>query len=220
MVCGNGNGYMSFAESNGLNGFAKIGRNAWTNFAEHRQTFRTFSSNFACHKKFSGSILSLAPSWATAIITLPYKSTLPVRSHTGEYWLIYRGPGILAVVWIWFGFYPTALSKLSLFLSLLTRHLSSLLTRRGGWGRSQKIPPRDSLVLYKSLNTLRATPMLQVQLLTHQNFSSTKWIKYFCCYHASHQWLNIIANCRKNKKKNFHHLFKAAPSPESCARCF
>ncbi len=47
MVCGNGNSRMIFAESNGSNGFAKIGRNAWTNFAKHRQTFRTFTSNFA-----------------------------------------------------------------------------------------------------------------------------------------------------------------------------
>jgi len=67
---------------------------------------------------------------------------------TRECWMIYRGPGFLAVVW--FGsscpFPPSPVSKLD------RRHTR----RRGGrgWARSRIIRLQESLVLYKSFNTL------------------------------------------------------------------
>jgi hypothetical protein len=68
-----------------------------------------------------------------------------------------RGLGFLADVL--FGSYHALLppfSKLCLFLSLPVCCQSSLLTREGerGWGRSQIIQGRESLVLYNPLTTL------------------------------------------------------------------
>ncbi len=73
-----------------------------------------------------------------------------------EYWMIYRGPGFLSVVW--FGSNPSPLSSaccLSFPIFLCVAH--RLLTGEGrgwrGWGRSQIIRRRESPV-YKSFNTL------------------------------------------------------------------
>ncbi len=72
--------------------------------------------------------------------------------------MIYSGAGFLAVVW--FGRFPLppSVSKLSLFLRLPVSRRSSLLTGDGrggrGWGRSQILRRRESLVLYKPYNTL------------------------------------------------------------------
>jgi hypothetical protein len=71
--------------------------------------------------------------------------------------LIYRGPGFLAV--ISFGsfartFPPPSVSKLSLFFNLPVWRRSSFLTGRGGGGEEQIIRRQESLVLYKSFNTL------------------------------------------------------------------
>ncbi len=69
-----------------------------------------------------------------------------------EYWMIYRGPDFLAV--LWFGSSPVI--KMSLFLSLPVCRRSSLRRERGwkGLERSQIIRRRESLVIYKSFNTL------------------------------------------------------------------
>jgi hypothetical protein len=78
-----------------------------------------------------------------------------------EYWMIYRRPGFLAVVW--FGSSPLPISKLSLFLGLPVCRPSSLLTGEGrerGWARNQIIRPRESLALYKSFNCFWSTPTL------------------------------------------------------------
>jgi len=58
-----------------------------------------------------------------------------------EYWMIYRGPGFLAVC---------------LFLSLPTVSPVELTDERGGsgWARSHFREPRESLVLYKSFSNL------------------------------------------------------------------
>jgi hypothetical protein len=78
--------------------------------------------------------------------SLMYKTRLETPS---EYWMIYRGPGFLAVVWFGTSSVPSPVSKLSLFLSLPVCRRSILLTRKGGReGR------RKSRVLYKSFNTL------------------------------------------------------------------
>ncbi len=58
---------------------------------------------------------------------------LKVRESTKEYWMIYRGPRFLAVVW--FGsqptpFHPLPVSKLSLFLTLPVYR-----RQPRGWGR-------------------------------------------------------------------------------------
>ncbi len=59
---------------------------------------------------------------------------------------------------------PTPVSKLSLFLSLPVCRRSSLLTGEGGrgWERSQIIRRRESLVIYKSFNTLRSQALPDV----------------------------------------------------------
>jgi hypothetical protein len=74
---------------------------------------------------------------------------------TREYWIIYRGLGFLTVVW--FGSYPTfspsPISKPNRrYADRLEREME-LANGRGvsGWGRSQIIQRRESLVLYKSL---------------------------------------------------------------------
>jgi hypothetical protein len=66
--------------------------------------------------------------------------------------MIYRGPGFLAIVW--FGSSPT---PLPLSCQRIVSLPSLLVTdgREGrGWGRSQIIRRRESLVLYKSFNNL------------------------------------------------------------------
>ncbi len=55
---------------------------------------------------------------------------------------------------------PSPVCQLSLFLSLLVSRRSSFLTRRDG-GRSQIIRRLESLVLYKSFNTLCSKPSCQ-----------------------------------------------------------
>jgi hypothetical protein len=78
--------------------------------------------------------------------------------RTREYWMIYRWPVFLAVVWFGSSLTPSppAVSKLSLFLSLPVCRRLSIITGEGGgrWGRSQIIRRRESLVLHKSFNTL------------------------------------------------------------------
>ncbi len=76
-----------------------------------------------------------------------------------EYWMIYRGPGFLSIVWFCSSHVPppSPASKLSLFLRLPGCCRSSLLTGEGGTGgpvKSQIIRRRECLVLYKSFNTL------------------------------------------------------------------
>ncbi len=72
-----------------------------------------------------------------------------------EYWMIFRGPGFLAVVC--FGSSPTP-SQLSQEARTATRRKSEKERqladgrRGGGWGRNQIIWQRESLVLYKSMN--------------------------------------------------------------------
>ncbi len=72
-----------------------------------------------------------------------------------EYWMIYRGPVFLAVVW--FGSSPTPLppsvSKISQPFCVSTIELTD--GREGkGWESSQTTRQWESLVLYISLNTL------------------------------------------------------------------
>ncbi len=69
--------------------------------------------------------------------------------------MIYRGPDFLAVIWLHPHPPPYPVGQLSLFLSLPVRRMSRLLAGEDGrgWGRSQIIRLRESLVLYKSFNT-------------------------------------------------------------------
>ncbi len=70
--------------------------------------------------------------------------------HSREYWMIYRGPGLLAVVWL--SCTPSAVSNLYLFLSLPVYRQSSLLlgeVGERGWARSWIIRRRESPALYK-----------------------------------------------------------------------
>ncbi len=77
--------------------------------------------------------------------------------YTKEYWVIYRGPGFLAVVW--FGSAPTHFHPLFRQQVIFLSQFScvppyELNNGRGGegegrgWARSQIIRPRESLALY------------------------------------------------------------------------
>ncbi len=80
---------------------------------------------------------------------------------TREYWMIYRGPGFLAVVW--FGsssllppFPAFCLQVVSLSQPFWVSPVSSLLTGGGGrgWSRSEITRRRESLVFYKAFITI------------------------------------------------------------------
>ncbi len=87
-------------------------------------------------------------------------SMVVVHIHTRrKCWMIYRVPGFLAVVW--FGSSPTLfpLSRQQVVSLSPSSYVSPVEpTHWGGggmwWGRSQIIRRRESLVLYKSFNTL------------------------------------------------------------------
>jgi hypothetical protein len=84
-----------------------------------------------------------------------------------EYWMIHRGPGFLAVVW--FGSSPSpppsSVSKFSIVLSLPVG-LTDGEEGGKGVGRSQIIRWRESLVLYRSSNTLWVSPKFTTIILT------------------------------------------------------
>ncbi len=91
------------------------------------------------------------------------KTSLYTLSAVGrEYWVIYRGPGFLAV--LWFGSSPTPFPlsfrsasclSFSVFLCVADQACWRPTGERGrGWARSRIIRPQESLVFYKSFNTL------------------------------------------------------------------
>ncbi len=89
------------------------------------------------------------------------RRSVPVHSHSAslrEHWMIYRGPGFLAVVWFGSLPNPSPLSNLSLFLSIpACRAGRAYCWEKGGrkgWRRSKIIRLCESLVLYKSSSTL------------------------------------------------------------------
>ncbi len=99
------------------------------------------ASVFAVHRseclKFGICLLSVCPSAC-------------LIGHNREYWIIYRGPGLLAVVWL--SCTPSAVSNLSLLLSLPVYRQSSLLLGEvgvRGWARSWIILRRERPALYK-----------------------------------------------------------------------
>ncbi len=83
------------------------------------------------------------------------KTSTTVDDYTREYWMIYRGPGFLAVVW--FGSSPTPFPPhVSLSQSSCVTTVEHTDRRGGGgrgWARSQVMRPRKILAL-KSFNTL------------------------------------------------------------------
>ncbi len=106
----------------------------------------------------------------------PLGTTVCAWVHTREYWMIYRRPGFLAVVW--FGSSPTPLSheQVSLFLSLPVCCRSSLLTgegERGGRGTWTKLYDREKA--WHSINqSILSGPQSLVtplQVTFHQGFS-------------------------------------------------
>jgi hypothetical protein len=87
-----------------------------------------------------------------------------LKIYDREYWMIYRGTGFLAVIWLCSTPHqlPPSLSRqqvVSLFLSLPVCRRSSLYwwEREKGCAQSLVIRPQGSLVLYKSFNTLWST---------------------------------------------------------------
>ncbi len=83
-----------------------------------------------------------------------------------EYWMIYRGPGILAVLWFGSSATPSpfsrqqvvSLSHSSFFFSLSPVELTIFRRRKGRVGKIPIIRPRESLVFCKSFNTLCGCP--------------------------------------------------------------
>ncbi len=96
-----------------------------------------------------------------------------------EYWMVYRGPGFLAVIWV--GSSPTPppspVSKLERRRTGRLRKRAKLPTEEGG-KRAGEEPnrrrPRESLVLYKSVNTLCLPVYLLVIFLTNA-FCQDSW---------------------------------------------
>jgi hypothetical protein len=88
-----------------------------------------------------------------------------------EYWMIYRRPGFLTVVWFWLlppPHFPLQIIQYSLYQMVfgggakscdgekawLSIDHSILSVRDSLWGRSQIIRQRESLLLYRPFNTL------------------------------------------------------------------
>jgi len=99
--------------------------------------------------------------WADIwIICVRYSD--PQSGSDREYWMIYRGPGCLEVVWLTPSPPPSSrspVSKLSLFLKLPVSCRSSLLTAgegEEGGGEEPNHTTAKSLVLYNSFSTLLA----------------------------------------------------------------
>ncbi len=77
-----------------------------------------------------------------------------------EYWMIYRGTGILAIVWFSSPPSPSLRRKVSLCsqsYSVSRVELTGGRWGRKGWGRSQTIRPRESLALHISFNIFWST---------------------------------------------------------------
>ncbi len=86
-------------------------------------------------------------------------------------WMIYRGPGFLTVghmIWL-LSHTPSPVSNLSLFNQSSCVSLVELTDGRGrrGWGKSQIIRQRESLVLYKSFNTLCLSALNDTRCKVH-----------------------------------------------------
>jgi hypothetical protein len=78
-----------------------------------------------------------------------------------EFWMIYRGPGFLAVVWFGYShisFSPSPARKLSLFPESSCVSLDEVTDGRGGGQEAESYEPRKSLVFYKPFNTLWFPP--------------------------------------------------------------
>ncbi len=111
---------------------------------------------------------------------------MPIR----EYYIIYRGPGFLMVVW--FGSSPppsppSPVSKLSLFLSIPVSCRSSILT-----GGAKLMRPQENLALHKSFNTLWCRlPTMFCKIKTTKLFLKT-W-KIILPY--NHAECNVVFTC-------------------------
>ncbi len=85
-----------------------------------------------------------------------------------EYWVIYRGPGFRAVYDL---APPPPLPPSRQQVVFLSQSSSmspfELTDRRGAWRRSQIIRRRESLVLYKSFNTLCSTITAESEVRIH-----------------------------------------------------
>ncbi len=102
--------------------------------------------------KLDQAVVNILEAWRSAALKHTQISCMWVNR---ENWMIYRGPGSLAVVWFGSTPTPSPVSKLPLFLSLPMCRRSSLLTEEGrGWMWRRIIQPQESLALYKSFYNL------------------------------------------------------------------
>ncbi len=137
--------------------------------------FRPFSSLFVLIRPYSSLFVLIHPYFILILpfdLICPYSSLFVLihlysifprhffifRAVTRAYWMIYRGPCFLAVVW--FSSSPTPshspVSKLDRRFTGRMRKRNNLLTGEGWrmWARSQIIPLQESMALDKSFNTL------------------------------------------------------------------
>ncbi len=124
--------------------------------------------------------------------------------YTREYWIIYRGPGFLVVVW--FDYCATPFSSKS---STNRGHIGSMRKRekqladgRGGreWGRSQIIRWQENLVFYKSFNTHCCTQNYKF-LYSFKTIKDTYYCK--CCADRHMYHFMFIILCRLVLKRRF-----------------
>jgi len=80
------------------------------------------------------------------------KCGISFRITVRDYWMIYRGPDVLALVW--FGSYPYPFPWASCLSFLVFLCITGRAKGGREWGRSQIIRQRESLALFRSFNTL------------------------------------------------------------------
>ncbi len=115
-------------------------------------------------------------------------------SREREYWIIYRGPGFLAVVWFDSTSTPSPLPPFPLascfsFSVFLCVRRPSLLTGEGGGGLSRNIWPQESLALYKSSILSAHRPSSLCSSFTHIRMMASSFRSSCYFYFSSGQTL-------------------------------
>jgi hypothetical protein len=173
MVCGHRNSHTGFAERQQFEWFRKYSQKCLISF---RRTDR-FRPICQPQEKFPVRFLTGSNSDYGKTLRTKDKRAFPVGSHTVEYWLINRGPGILAIEWL--GFIPTP-SPVASYLSQSCASPVELTDETRGWGRSQKYDrekPWSSIIIDYSQNPKQYD---NLKTLTSKFlFYLTNWIKYF-----------------------------------------
>ncbi len=113
------------------------------------------------HKAINKSTLLLHISWQSycrVCLSRTKRDTVALTLKSREYWMIYRGPGFLAVSWLLACPLPPLLSLSTTGNAQNDWDRETTFWRERGGGewlaRSRTIRPQESLILYKSFNAL------------------------------------------------------------------